>query len=74
MYAWIVFSPSLCYLIAYNRAYERKWDVDVPCFFKYNGMQLNEPRTKATGRKISTHLDDIGIVPCILKRWEAVLI
>lgn len=47
-----------------------KWGVAGPRYFKYNGEWLNDLRAKAEGRKVSTRLDDVWIIPCNPKYYD----
>ncbi len=49
-----------------------KWGVAGPRYFKYNGEWLNVLRAKAEGRKVSTRLDDVWIIPCNPKYYDIV--
>ncbi len=49
-----------------------KWGVAGPRYFKYNGAWLNELRAKEEGRKVSSRLDDVWIIPCNPKYYDIV--
>ncbi|MBR3611380.1 MAG: GIY-YIG nuclease family protein [Oscillospiraceae bacterium] len=49
-----------------------KWEVAGPRYFKYNGEWLNELRAKEEGRKISSRLDDVWVIPCNPKYYDIV--
>lgn len=41
-----------------------KWSVAGPRYFKYKGEWLNNIRAKTEGRKPSSRIDDVWIIPC----------
>lgn len=49
-----------------------KWSVAGPRYFKYNGEWLNVLRAKVEGRKVSSRLDDVWIIPCNPKYYDVV--
>lgn len=49
-----------------------KWGVAGPRYFKYNGEWLNDLRAKAEGRKVSSRLDDVWVIPCNPKYYDIV--
>lgn len=49
-----------------------KWGVAGPRYFKYNGEWLNDIRAKLEGRKVSTRLDDVWVIPCNPKYYDIV--
>ena len=49
-----------------------KWGVAGPRYFKYNGEWLNDLRAKAEGRKTTSRLDDVWIIPCNPKYYDIV--
>ena len=49
-----------------------KWGVAGPRYFKYNGEWLNDLRAKAEGRKTSSRLDDVWVIPCNPKYYDIV--
>ena len=49
-----------------------KWGVAGPRYFKYNGVWLNELRAKEEGRKVSSRLDDVWVIPCNPKYYDIV--
>ena len=49
-----------------------KWGVAGPRYFKYNGEWLNDIRAKAEGRKVSSRLDDVWVIPCNPKYYDIV--
>lgn len=49
-----------------------KWSVAGPRYFKYNGEWLHILRAKAEGRKISSRLDDVWIIPCNPQYYDIV--
>lgn len=49
-----------------------KWGVAGPRYFKYNGEWLNDIRAKAEGRKTSSRIDDVWIIPCNPKYYDII--
>ena len=49
-----------------------KWGVAGPRYFKYNGEWLNDIRAKAEGRRVSTRVDDVWVIPCNPKYYDIV--
>ena len=49
-----------------------KCGVAGPRYFKYNGEWLNDLRAKAEGRKTTSRLDDVWIIPCNPKYYDIV--
>ena len=49
-----------------------KWGAAEPRYFKYNGEWLNDLRAKAEGRKVSSCLDDVWVIPCNPKYYDIV--
>jgi len=49
-----------------------KWGVAGPRYFKYNGEWLNDLRAKVEGRKVSSRLDDVWIIPCNPKYYDII--
>lgn len=49
-----------------------KWSVAGPRYFKYKGEWLNDIRAKTEGRKPSSRIDDVWIIPCNPKYYDIV--
>lgn len=49
-----------------------KWNVAGPRYFKYKGEWLNDIRAKTEGRKPSSRIDDVWIIPCNPKYYDIV--
>ena len=49
-----------------------KWGVAGPRYFKYNGEWLNDLRAKEEGRRISTRVDDVWVIPCNPQYYDVV--